>query len=160
MKTFWKVFIVSFLCFSIAIVLGSYSYVKINQSSLNSNIGGGQYGIGEDREDSSKEEDKAYSSLEEAFKDSSRVNVVLLGMEDVRTDTIMFASFDPVALDKACADAANKQPVIPGSLLSEKDQCHSDHFTNTHPSTNWISCLEHAVKLGIGSMEYELIDIG
>ena len=95
MKTFWKVFIVSFLCFSIAIVLGSYSYLKINQSSLNSNIGGGQYGIGEDREDSSKEEDKAYSSLEEAFKDSSRVNVVLLGMEDVRTDTIMFASFDP-----------------------------------------------------------------
>lgn len=75
-------------------------------------------------------------------------------------DIGMFASFDPVALDKACADAANKQPVIPGSLLSEKDQCHSDHFTNTHPSTNWISCLDHAVKLGIGSMEYELIDIG
>jgi len=75
-------------------------------------------------------------------------------------DVGMFASFDPVALDKACADAANRQPVIPGSMLSEKDQRHGDHFTNAHPSTNWMACLEHAVKLGIGSMEYELIDIG
>ena len=32
-------------------------------------------------------------------------------------DVGMFASFDPVALDVACADAVNKQPVIPGSLL-------------------------------------------
>ena len=32
----------------------------------------------------------------------------------------MFASFDPVALDIACADAVNRQPVIAGSILSEK----------------------------------------
>lgn len=75
-------------------------------------------------------------------------------------DVGMFASFDPVALDKACADAANKQPVIPGSMLSGKRQRHNDRFTDTHPSTNWITCLEHAQKLGLGSMDYELIDIG
>ena len=71
----------------------------------------------------------------------------------------MFASFDPVALDMACADAANVQPVIAGSILDEKPHVHHDHFTDTHPETNWKSALDHAVKLGIGSKEYELIEI-
>ena len=71
----------------------------------------------------------------------------------------MFASFDPVALDVACADAVNRQPVLPGSLLSEKEHCHHDHFTDTHPDTNWKSCIDHAVKLGLGSKEYNLITI-
>ena len=76
----------------------------------------------------------------------------------------MFASFDPVALDMACADACNRQPVIAGSLLDEneksceKEEGH-DHFHVTHPDTNWRSCLEHAQKIGIGSMEYELIEV-
>ena len=71
----------------------------------------------------------------------------------------MFASFDPVALDMACADAVNAQPVITGSILSEKPHVHHDHFTDTHPDTNWMSAIDHAVKLGIGSKEYELIEI-
>lgn len=37
-------------------------------------------------------------------------------------DIGMFASFDPVALDRACADACNQAPVIPGSILSENLQ--------------------------------------
>ena len=32
-------------------------------------------------------------------------------------DVGMFASFDPVALDRACADAVNRQPVIADSQL-------------------------------------------
>ena len=32
-------------------------------------------------------------------------------------DVGMYASFDPVAIDQACVDAANSQPVIPGSAL-------------------------------------------
>ncbi len=76
----------------------------------------------------------------------------------------MFASFDPVALDVACADAVNKQPIMPGSRLDEYNQEHSDHenhdhFHNNHPTTNWRSCIEHAKKLGIGTDEYELIVI-
>ena len=71
----------------------------------------------------------------------------------------MFASFDPVALDIACADAVNRQPVIAGSILSEKPHVHHDHFTDTHPETNWMSAIEHAEKLGIGTREYELIEI-
>lgn len=74
-------------------------------------------------------------------------------------DIGMFASFDPVALDMACVDAANQQPVIQGSYLSDKEHIHHDHFISTHPDTNWEVCLDHAVKLGIGSKEYELIEI-
>ena len=74
-------------------------------------------------------------------------------------DVGMFASFDPVALDIACADAVNKQPVIAGSMLDEQAHVHHDHFKDTHPETNWMSCIDHAVKLGLGSKEYELIEI-
>ena len=77
-------------------------------------------------------------------------------------DVGMFASFDPVALDQACADACNAAPVIPGSMLDDQlhnHEDHHDHFKNVHPTTNWKSCLDHAEKLGIGSKEYELITI-
>ena len=74
-------------------------------------------------------------------------------------DVGMFASFDPVALDIACADAVNKQPVIADSRLGEQPHVHHDHFKDNHPETNWMSCIDHAVKLGIGSKEYELIEI-
>lgn len=75
----------------------------------------------------------------------------------------MFASFDPVALDCACADAVNRAPIIKGSALDEAfaDHCdhHHDHFKMNHPQTNWKSCVEHAQKLKIGSMDYELIEV-
>ena len=71
----------------------------------------------------------------------------------------MFASFDPVALDVACADAVNRQPVIAGSVLDELPKYTNDHFNDNHPETNWISAVDHAEKLGIGTKEYELIEI-
>ena len=74
-------------------------------------------------------------------------------------DVGMFASFDPVALDRACADAVNRMPANPGSLLEKHGHAHGDHFTDVSPTTNWISALEHGVKKGIGSMDYELITI-
>ena len=74
-------------------------------------------------------------------------------------DVGMFASFDPVALDMACVDSANKQIVIRESYLGEKEHHTHDHFINTHPETNWEVCIDHAVKLGLGNKEYELIEI-
>ena len=71
----------------------------------------------------------------------------------------MFASFDPVALDKACADACNKQPVIANSQLDHMPHTHGDHFCDSAPTTNWKVCIEHAKKIGIGTDEYELIEI-
>ncbi|MCD7867481.1 MAG: DUF362 domain-containing protein [Clostridiales bacterium] len=78
-------------------------------------------------------------------------------------DVGMFASFDPVALDVACADAVNAQPPIRDSLLGESVEHHTheerDHFGRVSPETNWKSAIEHAVKIGLGNAEYELIQV-
>lgn len=75
-------------------------------------------------------------------------------------DVGFFASFDPVALDIACADAVNKQPIIQNSILGDHQHIHEgDHFHKVSPETNWMSCIEHAEKLGIGTKEYELVTV-
>ena len=71
----------------------------------------------------------------------------------------IFASYDPVALDQACVDAVNAQPAIADSLLEKHGHKHHDHFTDVSPNTDWRSCLEHAVKLGLGTREYDLIKV-
>lgn len=74
------------------------------------------------------------------------------------------ASFDPVALDKACADIVINAPILEtGNRLS--DSPHHDHlegcdkFHIMHPETNWQAGLEHAEKIGLGIQEYELITV-
>ena len=75
-------------------------------------------------------------------------------------DVGMFASFDPVALDQACADACNRMEPIRGSQLADNlEHCgHScgDHFSDSAPGTDWTVCLDHAEKIGLGSRDYEL----
>lgn len=77
----------------------------------------------------------------------------------IAPDVGMFASFDPVALDKACADAVNRQPPMPGSCLEENPHRHHDHFTDTHPNTNWKTAIAHGVKIGLGTEDYTLIEL-
>lgn len=101
MKTFSKVFIISFICFLFAIFIGSYSYVKEKDVKLESDINTPII----DKIDISKtiikkleiepKEPETYSSLKEAIEKSNRINFVIMGMDDVRTDTIIFASFSP-----------------------------------------------------------------
>lgn len=74
-------------------------------------------------------------------------------------DVGMFASFDPVALDVACADAVNRQSVIKGSILEKNGHKHQDYFIDVSPETNWKVAIDHAVKLNLGNKEYELITI-
>ena len=74
-------------------------------------------------------------------------------------DVGMFASFDPVALDMACADAVKKQVASPGSVLAEVELDLGDNFTNANPDTRWMAALEHGEKLGLGTRDYELIEI-
>ena len=74
-------------------------------------------------------------------------------------DVGMYASFDPIALDRACADAVNRQPTIAGSLLQKHGHAHGDHFTDVSPETNWISALEHGQKIGLGTMDYTLFEV-
>ena len=76
----------------------------------------------------------------------------------------MFASFDPIALDQACADACNAAQPMHGSLLDERMHepgfhDHHDHFQNTTPESEWETCLEHGEKIGLGSRSYELIEV-
>ena len=74
-------------------------------------------------------------------------------------DVGMFASFDPVALDTACAEACNKMEPLPGTWLTDSGVKTGDHFHDTHPITNWRVGVEHAEKLGMGTTKYELIEV-
>lgn len=74
----------------------------------------------------------------------------------------MFASFDPLALDQACADACLEATPLPNSQLTDNYGHHDfcdrhDHFENTTPNSEYKTCLAHAEKIGLGSREYELI---
>jgi uncharacterized protein len=73
------------------------------------------------------------------------------------------ASFDPVALDKACADMVRSAPALPGSSICKDHDGESlrgeDKFRAMHPSTNWHETIDHAVKIGLGSGDYELITV-
>lgn len=71
-------------------------------------------------------------------------------------DVGMFASFDPVALDRACADAVNAQVPVNGSQLAKSKEAHGDHFHRVSPNTDWRTCLEHAETLGLGTQAYTL----
>ena len=63
-------------------------------------------------------------------------------------DIGILASLDPVAIDKACLD-----------LVYASDDPGRDHLIERIESRNGILTVEAAVKLGIGSTEYELIEI-
>ncbi len=74
----------------------------------------------------------------------------------------MFCSFDPVALDQACADACLKANPMPGSQLARhladpNFKKMEDNFRNSTPESEWKSQLEHAEKIGLGTREYDLI---
>ena len=85
------------------------------------------------------------------------------------------ASFDPVALDRACVDLVLKAPTLPGSKLADKQNEGTyrgslltpvygsggggDKFRIVHPNTKWESGLEYAEEIGIGTQNYELIEI-
>ena len=73
-------------------------------------------------------------------------------------DIGIFASSDPVALDKACADAVNQGRVVTGSML-EKNRKQKDYITTVNPKTDWIHSLEYAFEIGLGSLEYDLISL-
>ena len=62
-------------------------------------------------------------------------------------------------------DAVNAQEVNKGSILDEivreagLEAPRSDFFKMIHPDTCWQAGLEHGEKLGLGTREYELVNI-
>ena len=63
-------------------------------------------------------------------------------------------SSDPVAIDKASIDLVDQAPIIPGSTWAKPP----DILGKIH-NTNSLVQLQTAQKLGIGTMEYELISL-
>ncbi len=77
-------------------------------------------------------------------------------------DVGIFAGFDPVAVDQACVDAVNAQPVLENSFAGKRlaqGKKDPDVFHLMHPDTDWEAGLDHAVKIGLGTREYELVRI-
>ncbi len=73
------------------------------------------------------------------------------------------ASFDPVALDKACADMVMNVSQISGSKLADlrpkDDLCGVDKFHLIHPDTDWKFGIYYSEKIGIGNSNYTLVTI-
>ena len=61
-------------------------------------------------------------------------------------DVGILASFDPVSIDKASLDLVNKS-------------CGQDIFKAAHPDKDGIKQLEYAQEIGMGNLEYELIEV-
>ena len=74
-------------------------------------------------------------------------------------DVGMLASFDPVALDLACADLCNAAPRLSGTWLDGLPDRNGDVFDTAHSDTRWRDAMEHAVKIGLGRAEYELVRV-
>ena len=51
------------------------------------------------------------------------------------------------------------QSAISIGVLGQCAHEHNDHFTDIHPKTNWRSQIEHARKIGIGNVDYELVTV-
>ena len=63
-------------------------------------------------------------------------------------DIGILASTDPVAIDQACMD-----------LVIQSDDPGKEHFMEKVNSRNGIHTIEAAEELGIGTREYELIQL-
>ena len=74
-------------------------------------------------------------------------------------DVGMFASFDPVALDLACAEAVNAQCPNPGSKLDKSDRSKLANLTAPFPYVDWRAQIRHGKKIGLGEDTYELVTI-
>ncbi|MDR2866882.1 MAG: DUF362 domain-containing protein [Methanomassiliicoccaceae archaeon] len=75
-------------------------------------------------------------------------------------DIGMFASFDPVALDVACANAVDRQPIMRNSLLYEKtkdDRCNKSKCI--YPVTDWTITTDHAEQIGLGITKYRIREV-
>ena len=74
----------------------------------------------------------------------------------------MAASFDPVALDQACADLVTKASAQAGCQINEdgtQGLMGEDKFKRLFHSVEWESGLDHAEKIGLGGRRYELAEV-
>ncbi|MGB4439150.1 MAG: LCP family protein [Sedimentibacter sp.] len=90
MKQFIKIFIFSLLIFSLVLSTGIFTYVKYFSPQ---NVAD-EKPDEDDQIDDENEDTEFDTPLEKAMHESKRINVLLVGLEGTRSDTIMLASFD------------------------------------------------------------------
>lgn len=74
-------------------------------------------------------------------------------------DIGVLASTDPVAIDQACLDLVDhSQPLFPSKLPAHAKP-GDDKFGLIHPATKGRYCLDYATELGLGSREYDLVNV-
>lgn len=91
MKQFFKIFIFSLLIFSSVASAGIFTYVKFLSPE---EVAEGSIIDDDDKTDGDNKNIEFNSPLEKAIHESSRINVLLIGLEGTRSDTIMLASYD------------------------------------------------------------------
>lgn len=74
-------------------------------------------------------------------------------------DIGFLASLDPVAIDKASYDLVNQQQGNPNSLLQSHYEPGEDKFKGIRENTNGYHQLSYGEKIGLGIMEYQLIQL-
>ncbi len=74
-------------------------------------------------------------------------------------DIGILASMDPVSIDAASFDLVNRQQGYADSLLATHHECGADKFSGVHANTDGYRQLRYAEEIGMGSTEYELIQI-
>lgn len=62
------------------------------------------------------------------------------------SDVGILASTDPVAIDKASVDLVN-------------ETAKSDVFKKVHPKIDWTAQLTYGAKIGLGNLEYDLVEL-
>lgn len=74
------------------------------------------------------------------------------------SDLGILASYDPVALDAASAEAVNQAPGLAGSALpTEALAPGADKWAALHPNCPWRYQLEYAQEISLGQLDYRLV---
>ena len=145
LKYFFKVFFVSLACFVLIIAGGIYLYSEknVDATDIFKIITG------------KNEENPNDTPLEKAILKKGRINILLLGLEHERTDTIMVASYDTKTKD---VDIIS----IPRDTYCERDGFvnNANNRINTVYTVKGIEGLEEMVKsiTGITVDKYITID--
>lgn len=74
-------------------------------------------------------------------------------------DVGILASRDPVAIDACAIDLINKAPGIEGSAAEKALAPGEDKFKEICPDVDWSVQLSYAEELGLGTREYELVEV-
>ncbi len=75
------------------------------------------------------------------------------------SDIGVFASSDPVAIDKACYDAVNNAHGLKTSRLKSGFEPGEDKFKGLHDFTQGQVQFEYGEELGMGTQKYEIIQV-